>query len=283
MAIAYESIATTDFNEVSPETLTIAKPSGLAVGDMMIANLVWDSNSTTAPTLPNGWTSLFHATTALESAGAYKVADANDVAATNFVFTLAGTVTGSGGSIMRWSGVGQVNAGSVFRDLSSTANPTFTTGVTPAVANSYLVFLYYTEFSLSNVSNYAITTDNPASWVEIAQESNTTPDVTMAIAYASRPETTATGNFSCTTDNSLNSHFGRLLYLYPRTDVNLSMPVGTLTLTSPTPSLTIDVNLEMSVGSLTVTGQTPTVSTTEKTAWTNETKNSTSWTNESKS
>lgn len=281
MAIAYHSIATTDFNEVSPGTLTITKPSGLAVGDMMIANLIWDSNNTDAPTLPSGWTQLFHSTTGTKSAMAYKVAVSGDVAASNFVFTLAGTVIASGGSIMRWTGVGQIDAGSVYRDLSTTANPTFTTGVTPSVADSYLLFIYYCEFTLNAVGSYAITTNNPT-WTEIAQETNTSPDLTMAIAYASRPETTATGNFTCTTENSIGSHFGRLIVLSPITNINLSMPVGTLTLTSPTPSLTIDVNIPMPVGTLSVTGGIPTVTTTENNVWTEETKNSTTWTEENK-
>lgn len=281
MAIAYQSIATTDFNEVSPGTLTINKPSGLAVGDMMIANIVWDSNDNTAPTLPSGWTSLFHSTTGTKSAGAYKIATSGDVAASNFSFTLAGAVTASGGSIMRWSGIGAITAGSVFRDLSSTANPTFTTGVTPSVADSYLIFVYYCEFTLGNVSNYAITTNNPT-WTEIAQESNVSPDLTMALAYASRPETTATGNFSCTTDNSIGSHFGRLIVLSPQANVNLSMPVGTLAVTSPEPSLIIDAIFPMPVGLLSITGNTPTITTAENNVWTEETKNSTTWTEETK-
>lgn len=281
MAIAYESIATTDFNEVSPGTLTITKPTGLAVGDMMIANLVWNSNDTEAPTLPSGWTQLFHSTTGTKSAMAYKVADSGDVAASNFVFTLAGTVSASGGSIMRWSGVGQIDAGSVYRDLSTTATPTFTTGVTPSVADSYLLFIYYCEFTLNAVGSYAITTNNPT-WVEVAQETNVSPDLTMAIAYASRPETTATGNFSCTTENSIGSHFGRLIVLSPTTNVNLSMPVINVTSSLVAPSLTIDVNFQMPTIDVSSSLVAPTIKVNEKTQWIDTEKGSKTWTDTKK-
>ena len=181
---------------------------------------------------------------------------------------------------MRWSGVVAITAGSRTRINSSTNTPTFTTGVTPSVANSYLIFVYFSSFT-HTVSSYAITTDNP-SWTEITDISEATPDMTMALAYASRPETTATGNFTCTTSTTHADHFGRLIVLSPRTDVNLSMPVGTLTLTSPTPSLTIDVILPMSVGTLTVSGNAPTITTSENTVWTEEIKNSATWTEETK-
>lgn len=280
MAIAYQSIATTDFNEVSPGTLTISKPSGLAEDDMMIAYIVWDSNNTTAPTLPSGWTQLLHDTTGIKSAVAYKLATSGDVAASNFVFTLAGTVNASGGSIMRWSDVGLINAGTTVRDNTTTTTPSFAGGITPGVANSYLIMCYHSPYT-HTVSDYAITTDNPT-WTEVMDEQNVSPDLTMSLAYASRPETTATGNFTVTTSSSHNDHNGVLIYLSPRTDVNLSMPVGTLTLSSPTPSLTVDVTLPMPVGTLTLTGNAPTITTSENTVWTEESKNFTTWTEESK-
>lgn len=281
MAIAYQSIATTDFNEVSPGTLTITKPSGLAVGDMMVAYIVWDTSNTDAPTLPSGFTSLLHDTTATKTAWSYKIATSGDVAASNFVFTLAGTVTGSGGSIMRWSGVGQINAGSTVRVNSTTTTPSFAGGITPAVADSYLIMGYHSPYT-HTVSSYAISTDNPT-WTEISDEQNSSPDLTMAIAYASRPEVTATGNFTVTTSTSHDDHNGVLIYLSPQTNVNLSMPVGTLTLTSPTPSLTVDVIIPMPVGTLSVTGGIPTVTTSETDVWTEETKNSsTVWVEDTK-
>ena len=282
MAIAYESIVINDFRDTPPSITNevFTKPSGLAEGDMMIALLTFDTNGSDPITTEAGWTQMYYNTTGLRAAGFYKVADADDVAASNFTFTYQSSITGSGGSLMRWSGVGQINAGSQTRINSSTNTPTFTTGVTPSVANSYLIFVYFSSYA-HTVSSYAITTDNPT-WTEITDIYEAGPDMTMALAYASRPETSATGNFTCTTSTTHNDHFGRLLYLYPQSNVNLDMPVTTLTLTQPTPTLEIDINLEMPVTDITITQQTPAVNTTEQTVFTPTNKPSTSWTNQDK-
>lgn len=282
MAIAYESIVINDFRDTPPSITNevFTKPTGLAVGDMMIAVLTYDTNSNDDPTAEDGWTLLYLNETGIRNACFYKIADSDDVAATNFTFTYPSGMTGAGGSLMRWSGVGAITAGSQTRINSSTSTPTFTTGVTPSVANSYLIFVYFSSYT-HTVSSYAITTDNP-SWTEITDISEAGPDMTMALAYASRPETTATGNFTCTTSTTHDDHFGRLIVLSPQTNVNLSMPVGTLTLSSPTPSLTVDVTLPMTVGTLTLTGNAPTITTSENTVWTEESKNPATWTEENK-
>lgn len=283
MAIAYESIVINDFRD-TPPTITnevFTKPTGLAVGDTMIAILTYNTNSNDDPTAEDGWTLLYLSEISTRNACFYKIADADDVSASNFTFSYPFNPTGSGGCLMRWSGVGQVNAGSVYRDLSNTSTPTFTTGVTPSVANSYLIMVVYSENTISNTSNYAITTDNPT-WTEIVDINEAGPDMNMAVAYASRPETSATGNFSATLSSTVASVFGRLIYLSPRADVNLSMPVGTLALTSPTPSLIIDAIFPMPVGLLSITGNAPTLTTSEKDVWTEETKNSATWTEENK-
>ena len=178
------------------------------------------------------------------------------------------------------SGVVAITAGSRTRINSSTNTPTFTTGVTPSVANSYLIFVYFSSYT-HTVSSYAITTNNP-SWTEITDINEAGPDMTMALAYASRPETTATGNFTCTTSTTHDDHFGRLIVLSPRTDVNLSMPVIDVNVTLPAPSLTIDVNFTMPTIDVNVSLPIPTLTTSENTVWTEETKNSTTWTEETK-
>src|SRR6187551_2387299 len=82
-------------------TLTIAKPSGLAVGDVMIANIVQsDNDGADGGDLSNatlaGWTLIDGAQTGIAGSGGdewwgtvlYKVASAADVSAANFAFTL---------------------------------------------------------------------------------------------------------------------------------------------------------------------------------------------------
>ncbi len=280
MANAYHSIATTDFNEVSPGTLTITKPTGLAVNDTMIANIVWDSNDATAPTLPSGWTQLFHDSTATKSAGAYKVADSGDVAASNFVFTLAGTVNASGGSIMRWSGVGLVQAGTMDRENSSTNAPVFTTGITPNTAGTGIIFAYHSPYT-HTVSTYAIATDNP-SWTEIADEQNVSPDLTMSLAYAIRTEVTATGNFSCATSTTHDDHNGILYYLTAQENYTATPAVIPIAVTIQEPVVSGAGNTSPAVISATVSVQTPTVTPSDP-LWSNQDKNTSTWVNQDKS
>ena len=104
MAIAYESVAEVDVTTVT--TIQIAKPSGLAVGDTMFAQL-WSRSGSTYTTL-SGWSVLYSATPSLAGASQpcsvfYKTADSGDVAASTFDFT-NGTSTVKSGAIIRVSG-----------------------------------------------------------------------------------------------------------------------------------------------------------------------------------
>lgn len=84
-------------------TLTITRPSGLAVGDVMIANIVQsDNDNADGGDLSNaslaGWTLIAGNQTGIVGSGGdefwgtllYKVATAGDVSAANFAFTLDG-------------------------------------------------------------------------------------------------------------------------------------------------------------------------------------------------
>lgn len=281
MAVAYESIVINDFRD-TPPTITnevFTKPTGLAVGDMMIAILTYDTNSNDDPTAEDGWTLLYLNETGIRNACFYKIADSDDVSASNFTFSYPFNPTGSGGSLMRWSGVGSITAGSQTRINSSTSTPTFTTGVTPLAADSYLIFIYFSSYT-HTVSSYAITTDNP-SWTEITDISEATPDMTMAIAYASRPETTATGNFTCTTSTTHNDHFGRLLVLLPQTNVSIAGSTGLLTLTGNAGTVSGSAPVTGSTGILTLNGNAGVFSNPDP-LWVNTDKNSSIWVNEEK-
>ena len=90
-----------------PNNLTLPKPSGLAVGDLMIANISQRGTSATDASA-TGWLLIRGA--AIETGGQgmrgtllYKVAVQADVDASDFTFTIPGT--GSAGCIIAFSGV----------------------------------------------------------------------------------------------------------------------------------------------------------------------------------
>lgn len=84
MAVAYASHSTGNDNTT---TVTITKPSGLAVGDLMVSVCGAEQNGVNI-NIPAGWgTVVTKAQTNGRCTISYKVADSSDVAASNFVFT----------------------------------------------------------------------------------------------------------------------------------------------------------------------------------------------------
>jgi hypothetical protein len=79
-------------------TFTVTKPAGLAVGDLMIS-LIYNTSNMAGLVGPSGFTffsAAYNVSGSYYSRAAYKVADAADVAAANFTFTLASGFGGSG-------------------------------------------------------------------------------------------------------------------------------------------------------------------------------------------
>ncbi|MEO7307719.1 MAG: T9SS type A sorting domain-containing protein [Ferruginibacter sp.] len=95
-------------NAISTTTsITIAKPTGVVSGDVMIANIAQGGNNNTAASL-SGWTIVDGRS--LGSGGAnrygtvlYRVADGTEGA--NFIFTLGAGVDAASGSVIAFSGV----------------------------------------------------------------------------------------------------------------------------------------------------------------------------------
>lgn len=99
MAITVESSAQADYNSSS---VTITKPTGLTVGDLMVATIAGEDNA--ALTTLSGWTALQTDTTIAATVSVqYKIADSSDVAASNFTFTNSNSKN-MAGAILRISG-----------------------------------------------------------------------------------------------------------------------------------------------------------------------------------
>lgn len=274
-----ESTQTTTW-ATTGSTVVITKPVSLAVGDLMICRIV----TSDALTISNfgGFTSIGSEVTgtpgAYESFVGYKIADSSDVAASNFTITLSNTGSNKMGSISRISNPDTLASNYKYSDSSvaNTISPSFA-GVTPTNhADSNLLLQFWTvEDGASGgsptVGSYAIATSNP-SWTEIYELSSTTGnDVTASMASATRPETTATGNFSCTFSASGDSA-GQLLAI-----------------TSPwTSSVAESTSVTESYLGNTSFNFTETAALTEDTdaekqrTWTNTTKSSSTWLNEEK-
>lgn len=175
----------------------------------MIAQIYHRSNAPTFTPPEGDWLSIVgtNQSTTLRQEIFWKVADADDVAASNFVWTSTGTGTFIG-VITPITGF---NSGTPIGTSSGEGNGASTTpdnslGATPADANSLLLFLIGTDQETSTPSNYAIATDDPGGWSEHYEVQSTTgADGTAAMAYVTRPATSATGACSCSLAVSLAS------------------------------------------------------------------------------
>lgn len=79
-------------NATGTSDIAIPKPSGLAVGDLMVAFVTFSRTAASTPVMPAGWTSITNvnsdtASTFHHSRAAWKIADSSDVAASTFTFT----------------------------------------------------------------------------------------------------------------------------------------------------------------------------------------------------
>jgi len=282
MAIVVESTGGATWTSSTRTTISIAKPTGLAVGDLMIAQICTgrDDGGATDPSR-SGWT-LMNNTLNTTGAGAqgsasallWKIADSGDVAGSGFDFTASARYEGrNNGRIIRISGIRNVNPvqGTTATTAGVTTTPSVAITQTPTIPNSLLLIFQCSDGNTTGGAGYAIATSNP-SWTEVYDESETTSWTTnMSCAWGIRPEITATGNVSMT-GSSGSSWTIQLVVVSPAQDATYS---DTITLIdSNTSAITKEIS--------------DTIFLTEETnnaksrLWTNKTKPSTTWVNKQK-
>lgn len=309
MAIVIESSASADWSGVdNNNTKTITKPTGLAVGDLMLAviGMVDEDSTPLACTPPGSWTTFFNdvGNTASGSNGSlkilcfYKVADSGDAAASNFSFTnTSGEGAGMAGIIYRITGSGNGASMQYAYDDDNSGGgttETFTNTLTPAFANGYLFFasVGIDSSGAHTSSGYSITTNNPT-WSEDADYgadgslfgyfgSGNGACPNFAIASASRPETTATGDSSVTLSSNTNFISGVMIFLPPQVNTTQTPSVLDLTVVVQEPSVSGGASISTSVIDITGSVIAPTVTTALPT-WSNTDKNTSTWSNTDKS
>jgi len=264
MALAVRSTSSASFTTGS---VVITKPSGLAVGDLMVVcSYVINGIHLTEPV---GFNVINSVSNTAVGRLYYKFADSSDVAASNFTFT-----NGGGGNaaahMLAITGANTTTPASISATATgSSASATFSLSVTPDENDSLLIFhvgAYVGSGSSITSSGYSIVTSNP-SWTEsVDQNVNSSNSGQMAVAYASRSAKTATGDASVTFTSG-SAFFGMMLVVRPQIQVTIS---ETSTLTE---------NIIPSYGK-TITDTTSTaetITTTKGRVWRKETKPSTTW------
>lgn len=287
MAITVASISTLAFG--SSSSLVITKPTGLAVGDLMIAHIVVNTSggSNQSITAPAGWTLINQAGATgsspfMKSFSFYIIATSTETAASDFTFTVINqTPVSSGGAILRITGHGA----STPIDTSTTgitadsASISFT-GATPSFENSMLILLAAGNITGGDatVSTYAVETSNP-SWTEQYDYNHAGNNICMSCAVAIRPENTATGNASFATTGGSSTDIAAQFIIIRPTDSNFNATVLAVTVSLQASVTVGGANFDTSVLSLGLNIQAPVVSINP---WNNQSKNSISMSNQSK-
>lgn len=273
MAVTYQSIASSAW--ANNASTTISKPSGTADGDLLIAFLAGARNGGTNPSMssaPSGWTEI-HNTTVDSSTGRmisyYKVASSEPA---SWTWTWNSANPDTTGTVLRIAGGSASLIQSDDGSVGSSASPTFAGGVTPAQTNTLLIFAAFSKDAGTAHSSHAVVSSNP-SWTERRDNASAlgTSGI-ISVATATRPEDTATGNFSITIDggSSSSDSIGHLLSIGE--SVSVQVDVGALEVASTMPSATVSGSANVSVAALSgaMTMPTATVTTQENSVWTFE-------------
>lgn len=279
MAVSYGSQSNTGWATVNDVTVT--KPTGLAVGDLMFFWLATAGNNVNISNL-SGWTYIGYQGIigALANASylAYKYADSGDVAAANFTWNdIDGGTAVAFGAIIRVTGA--TNVGSLIvasatdtNKVANTAAPTFTGITPPARGDSLLLQFWNAATNIGSIGSYAIATSNP-SWTE-ALDVTSGSNICASVAYASRPEVTATGNFSCAGGDATTDWNGWVVAVPPAWIVS---QLDTATISEAT------VKQDLTYNKTDTTTITDTV-TTDNPKWTNQNNSAdAAWTTQEKS
>ena len=190
----------------SSANCVIVKPVGLAVGDLMIAQVVSRVGGT-AVTAPDGsWTQIRQDASGadLRSALFWKIAVAADVAAADFTFTVGNSDSQMGAILAFYAD--SFNTITPIAANNGQANSASTTVTAPTVTltTAYSAILLFAAIADNNTqSAYAIATSNPVEWSERYDLLTTQgSDCALSVGHATRAEKTATGNGTATTSGS---------------------------------------------------------------------------------
>lgn len=273
-------------------SVTITKPTGLAVGDLLVAHLCASGNSSIASsdwTVPSGWTrdadaNINYSHTSnnagVRSNMMYKVADSSDAAATNFSFTF-GASTNLSGVLFRVTGqrsstpLADANSAGTASESTDTSPTAYSASVTPTIADS-LIMIFVSTRNGSGFGGYAISTSDPGGWTEAYDSNN------IACAYVNRTQTTGTGTATITWSGSNVGNVLIVAAFSPSFGVTVSADLITSTSTVQAPTVTGGASV--SVSTITSTGTVQALSSSGQADWSPLDKaDNTSWSSQAKS
>ena len=209
-------------------SLTIAKPTGVVEGDVMVVNISLGRKNSTSSANPSlaGWTLISGAriddSKNFRGAVLYRVATADDLSVSSYTFSLGTGTSGGVGAIVAFANVdvtgaspfdvttGELNTSPAVQTTSVMAN-----GITTSKPNAGVVMLTQSndDVSWDNALNSATSwrATSPASLSEVVDQSFIGNDdrLSIGIAWSVKTEAGQTGNGLV--DQSVLRNFGAIL------------------------------------------------------------------------
>lgn len=282
MAVA---VATTQAaTMVNATSVTVTKPTGLEVDDLMVAIVHNQGTVSQNIQLPSGWTSIVHSSdVGVELRGMYKVADSGDVAASNFTFSGTANSSYMSACIARVTGYAGneiVGANTDAYGISSGGGTSVsdTCSLTPETDGS-LIFMGVAGFQTStSVTTSGYTCTGSLSFTEIMDTNGSNRNA--AAAYATQSSASEITSYGATFSASQDDH-GLILFsiLNPLSaDTTPTFVSSNQSVFAPTGSAGTSITLPLVSSTQSVF--TPTGKGSAPTQWTNEAESNTTWTNE---
>lgn len=295
MSIVVESVSAVATNSAS-SSLTITKPTGLSVGDLLVASIsIYTADGapgTTSWDTLSGWS----LATSLDAGGdvglsiQYKIADAGDVAASNFTFTASATADLLVGQLLRCSGHAPldqlVSASTYSNNTADSATFAAThSAFTPAVDGALVIIqvsgIFSTGSTNRTTSAYTTTNVSYTEGYDVGANDGSGGSHT-AMAYGIQSTAAEISAYGATFNTSTPDHYGQIaIFTAPvdasaentlvTTDTTLFAQSGACDGVGGNNLLATDTTLFSQSGKGTSPQQ-----------WTNGAKNSASWTNPDK-
>jgi len=296
MAIVIESTSTQAYTAPTGNDITITKPTGLAVDDLMVAcvsHFAEVSNINLNFTTPSGWTLSQESGISIGGDGGsyavfYKLADASDVAASDFTFSVLSAQEYMGGCIMRVSGIRTDVAqlgGSDEEGLSDTDNPSYTVSLAPAQNTVLYVATFLSGAVPYNTTDVTITGTNPT-WTQQFDTTVTVSDSArfeVFTAIDTSPESSITTLTPTETGSSSNTDsYASLSFFLGQNDASTTPTFTATTQDAFAPAGSAGAHAPTTLTETSNTALAPEGFGNSPTQWTNTTKPSTTWTNTDK-
>lgn len=283
----FESISSTNFPTSPATSVVITKPTGLAVGDLMVAILAKSDDINAGSSdieTASGWT--YRGEEKFQSDEAElnvqtKVADSSDVAASNFTFT-ADEPCLLGGAILRISNFGRFDV-IEFDESGGTTTISYTATATPLRPDSLIITAFANTGAATEAAS-AYTSTPSITFTERLDQQNTAADDDphLAIATGNYSGTSQITAYGCTLTTASNDA-GCIIIINPAESPTIDVSHISVTPTIEGITASNNVSADVSHNAITPTiNGIETSNSSDRTQWTPNNKNSTTWTPNSK-